>query len=460
MRNDTDPVRDTALRLLCDMEAGKTLIKTHLIGNYLDKSEFGSLDRAFASELVFGAIKWKLTLDWIIAQFSRLPAGRISVPILNILRMGVLQMLFMDKVPVSAACNESVRLAKKYGNPGSVSYVNAILRNISANRDSITYPEKDKDPSGYLSVRYSHPLWLVKEWLQEFGQDFTEQFLECNNGGAPFTVRINTKTTDRQGLIDMLNSQGAGASPGLYADEAVLIDKPSVFYKTGFYREGRFYIQDEASIVVSKLLRPLPGNLVIDVCSAPGGKATHIAELMGNRGRIIAMDIQSNRLELVKQNADRLGMDIIEYEVKDASQSDERYRNKADRVLADVPCTGYGVLRKKPEIKWNRGPGDSNELQKLQLRILQAASEQLKPGGLLVYSTCTVGAAENEDVVRSFLNNNRHFRFSGFKDELPAALRSKNSSDDGMLHLYPNTDGTDGFFIARFTKEDGHEKSA
>ncbi len=459
MKKDIDPVRDTALRLLLGMEDRRSQSKFQP-GNYLDDAGFGSLDRAFASELVFGVVKWKLTLDWIIAQFSRLPAGRISVPILNILRIGVLQMLFMDRVPPSAACNECVRLAKKYGNPGSVSYVNAILRKISANRHLITYPDKDKDLSGYLSLRYSHPLWLVREWLEEFGQDFTEQFLEFNNIGASFTVRINIKSANRQNLIDMLNSEGAGASPGRYADEAILIDKPSVFYKTSFYAEGRYYIQDEASMLVSKLLSPLPGNLAIDVCSAPGGKTTHIAELMGNRGRIIARDIHEDRLGLVKQNADRLCVDIIEYEVKDATQSDERYRNKADRVLVDVPCTGYGVLRKKPEIKWNRRPGDSNELGKLQLRILHTASEQLKPGGLLVYSTCTVGAIENEDVVRSFLNNNKAFRISGFEDELPAALRVKKACDSGMLHLYPNIDGTDGFFIARFTKEDVYEQPA
>lgn len=447
-----DLARETALKTLYDiMEKGA--YSNIALNKHLEQPEMNSMDRAFITELVYGTVKWKLSIDWIIQQFSKVKLKKISPWVLNILRLGVYQIMYTDRIPESAACNESVKLAKKYGHSASSGYVNAVLRNIVRNRDQIPYPDGNKEYERYLSIKYSHPEWMVRQWVSRYGRDFTESLLVSNNEIPDFTVRVNTLKVSRDQLIDGLEANSVKARKGRYADEAVILENPSSITKLDAFKKGYFQVQDESSMLVGIVLDPQPGELVMDVCSAPGGKATHLAQRMQDKGTVIARDIHEHKVALIKEAADRLGLAIIKPEVFDALEIDNNYIGKADRVLVDAPCTGLGIIRKKPDIKWARNEKDKTEIVKLQTEIINAASKYVKPGGVLVYSTCTIEPEENEEVVRRFVENNRDFKTVDISDVLPKEL-DKKSAKEGYIQLYPNIDGVDGFFIAKLVKGD------
>ncbi|MCX7711935.1 MAG: 16S rRNA (cytosine(967)-C(5))-methyltransferase RsmB [Clostridia bacterium] len=446
-----DLPREVALKILFDINE-KGAYSNISINKYLEGYELKEIDRAFITELVYGTAKWKLTIDWIISQFSSIKIRKISPWILNILRLGTYQILYTDKVPESAACNESVKLSKKYGHAASSGFVNGVLRGIARNRDKIKYPDRKNDFENYLSVRYSHPLWMVKEWVARFGGEFTESLLESNNSVPEFIVRVNTVKTSKQSLIERLTAEGIEAENGRYVEEAVTFKNPSSIAKMNTFKEGLFQVQDESSMLVGKVLDPKPGEVVLDVCSAPGGKATHIAQLMGNRGKVIARDIHEHKIKIIHEAAARLGLDIVDAELFDATVLDEKWVGKADRVLVDAPCTGLGILRRKPDIKWARNIEDRTEITALQKKILDIASKYVKPGGVLVYSTCTIESEENEEIVKDFLGNNKDFESSDFSDLLPEVL-CKPTAAQGMIQFYPNTDKIDGFFISKIKRK-------
>lgn len=438
-----DSVREEALNILVKVfEKGS-------YSNILIKNiglKYTPTDRGFITELVYGTIKYRLKIDYCISQFSKLKPNRISPYILNILRLGIYQISFMDKVPQSAAVNECVKLAKRYGNPGSVKYVNGVLRNYCRNSDKIRYPEKDKDIINYLSVSYSYPEWLIGAMLSQYDESFTEDFLRESNSVPPVTVRVNTLKTDRDSLRKRLVEKGIDVSDGHYLDNALMLKNVPGINNMDEYREGLFTVQDESSMMVPLILSPEPGDFVMDLCSAPGTKSTYIAELMGNKGSVLSGDNNKAKLKLVEQNARRLGIGIITTVCSDASKTMEEYIGKADRVLIDVPCSGLGLLRKKPEIRWNRQAEDLKAISKLQRSILDACSKYVKPGGILVYSTCTVLNEENSDVVLDFIDNNRNFVLEDITGLIPEKLK-KDTCRNGYINLFPNTDSVDGFFI-------------
>jgi 16S rRNA (cytosine967-C5)-methyltransferase len=445
-----DLPRETALKILYDINE-KGAYSNIAIDKHLDSTELKAVDRGFITELVYGTVKWRLKIDWVIEQFSNVKLRKLSPWILNILRMGIYQLIFTDRVPESAACNESVKLAGKYGHQASRGYVNGILRNIARNKNSIKYPDENADMIKYLSVKYSHPEWLVEKWLKRYGREFAEGLLESNNGVADLTVRANTLKTSRDELIRSLNLEGMEAEAGKYISEAIRLNKPSSITGSDLFSQGLFQVQDESSMLVAHILDPKPGELVMDLCSAPGGKATHIAQLMENRGTVIARDIHPHKIRLIAQAAERLGTEIVKPEVFDALKLDHNYIGKADKVLVDAPCTGYGILRRKPDIKWSRNLEDQNEIVELQKKILEIASEYVKPGGMLIYSTCTIEPEENEDVVEEFVISHSEFEFCGIEQLLPGPLAGR--SREGYLQLFPNIDGIDGFFIAKMRKK-------
>jgi len=445
-----DLVRENALKIL--YEINKSGAYSNIaINKKLADSNLSTLDRAFITELVYGSLKWKLTIDYIIKRFSSVRIKKLSPWILNILRLGVYQLIYMDKIPQSAACNESVKLAKRYGHSASSRYVNAVLRNIARSRDKIDYPNKNKDYSLYLSVKYSHPEWMVKSWLNLFGESFTEELVKSNNEQAPLTIRVNTLKTNKEELRCELNKEGFSTKNTKYIENALIIDNPSSIIKMETFKNGLFQVQDESSMLVAKVLDPKPGEFVIDVCSAPGGKATHIGQLMQNRGQIIARDIHDHKIKLIKDAALRLGIDIIRAEVFDASREDLKLAQKADCVLVDAPCTGFGIIRRKPDIKWTRNAEDLDEIIKIQEKILKASSSYVKPGGVLVYSTCTIEPKENEEMVKSFLKDNREFELEDISSLIPEGLK-KDTAKEGYIQLYTNVDGIDGFFISKMRK--------
>lgn len=445
-----DLVRETALKILYDINENNAYSNIS-VNKHLESGKLREIDRAFVTDLVYGTVKWLLEIDYIISKYSSVKMKKLSPWIINILRLGIYQLLHTDKIPVSAACNTSVDLAKRYGHQASSRFVNAVLRNVAKNIDNLPYPDK-ANAADYFSIVYSHPKWMVEKWISLFGIEFTEALLKSNNEVPDFTIRVNTLKTVRNELIQALHKEGIKTRKWKYVEEAVVLENPSSITRLKAFKNGLFQVQDESSMLASRVLDPKEGELIIDVCSAPGGKATHMAQLMNNKGTIVARDVHPHKLMLIDNAAARLGIDIIKTENFDSSQLDEKMIGKADKVLVDVPCSGLGIIRKKPDIKYSKNLSEIDEIVGLQRKILYNAAQYLKVGGCLVYSTCTIAPEENMDNVLAFLSENNMFQLIGFEKLLPENLKIS-SSREGYIQLYPNINQTDGFFISKIIRE-------
>lgn len=366
--------------------------------------------------------------------------------------MGTYQLIHMSKVPSSAACNESVNLAGRYGHKASAGFVNAVLRNIARNGADKAYPSKESDLTGYLTVRYSYPKWLVVKFIDLFGAEFAEGLLDAGNSTPELVLRTNTLRNSREELLTELKKEGVEAVNGKYVNEAVFLKSTVSIARLKAFKNGLFQVQDESSMLPATVLAPAPGETVLDACSAPGGKTTHLAQLMQNKGIIIARDIHEHKLKLVNDAAVRLGITIVKSELHDAALPDPQNIKVFDRVLLDAPCTGLGIVRRKPDIKWARETKDVENITALQKKLIHTVSELVKPGGVLVYSTCTILPEENNDIVEDFLKENADFEADDIAPFLPAELAQK--AKGCMLQLYPNRDGIDGFFIARIRRRE------
>lgn len=408
-------------------------------------------DKALVTEIVNGTLRHLIKIDWIIDSFIKIKLEKIEVNIRNILRSGVYQIIYLDRVPDSAVCNESVELAKKYGNHGAAKFVNGVLRNISRGKNDIDKPDT-VNKTEFLSIEFSHPEWLVDLWLRNYGYDFTLALLRANNETPPLTIRANKLKTDRNELKNLMDKYNIYYKDGLYNDEAINIRGISSIEDLKLFKNGYFQVQDESSMLVGKIINPKPGDLIIDVCSAPGGKATHLAELMSNKGKIISRDVYKHKLELIEDNCKRLGITIIETQLFDAKDIDKSILGMADSVLVDAPCSGLGLVRRKPDLRWSKKEEDLNKLPQLQLSILKSASLYVKKAGVLIYSTCTLNDNENKHVVEKFLKTSDDFMLDRIDEFLPKNICASNKGD-GFLELYPHIHGTDGFFIARMIKK-------
>ena len=433
--------RETALQIL-NAVYQKDAYANVVLAQYLRQGELADIDRRFVTELVYGTVKAGETLEWVIKKYINRPWKKISPVAQNILRMGVYQLRYMDKVPDSAVCNESVELAKKFGHTGVAGFVNGVLRSM------LREPEKGAFPSGkgnatlQLALEEQHPEWLVRRWIKEFGYEETKKLCQFNNAQAPVAIRTNTIKTSPSELQLQLVAAGVEARRSEYAVEGFVLEKHGSLDKLSVLQDGYCQVQDESSMLVAHVVAPEPGDLVLDVCSAPGGKTTHMAALMQDLGKIVACDIYDHKLKRVMDNAERLGIHIIEPKIRDAREIWKEYPQKADRVLVDAPCSGLGVLRRKPDSRWRKTPELVEDLPKLQLEILKSGAASVKPGGYLVYSTCTIAHEENQDVVNAFLKEAKEFELE------PVGNRLSLGRDVDMLQLYPQRDGTDGFFIA------------
>ncbi|WP_128425837.1 16S rRNA (cytosine(967)-C(5))-methyltransferase RsmB [Gudongella oleilytica] len=413
-----------------------------------DKSE--RKDSGFVRELVYGVLENQRLIDEIVKESSSVKIRRIHPIILIILRTAIYQLLFMDTVPESAIVNEAVNLAKKYGHRGTTGFVNALLRGVSSKKDyfkSEGYMSQESE----LGIRYSHPDYLVDLWRIQYGLEFTKDLLKANNSVPPFTIRNNSLKIDTTDLISILEAEGYETEPGKYSKDCVIIKNPRSMTRLSAYNDGLFTIQDEASMLVTEVLNPQKYSLILDVCSAPGGKATHIAQWIGDKGTIIARDIYPHKLKLIEELSLRLGIKSIKSEIWDATELDDKLKYKVDYCLVDAPCSGLGLIRRKPDIKWTRTSEELIELSRLQTSILKTASSYIKPGGILVYSTCTINRQENLDVVTNFLRENTDFRLLPI--ELANGVKISATQNSGYLELYPNIHGTDGFFMAKMVRE-------
>ncbi len=436
-----DKARETALKIINAVHEQEAYANVAL-AKELRKGGLSDMDRRFVTELVYGTVKAGETLDWIIRKYINRPISKVSPIIRDILRMGVYQLKYMDKVPDSAACNESVELAKRFGHAGVAKFVNGVMRTMVREPEKGAFPEGKGNATVQLSLTEQHPEWLVRRWIKEFGYDEAAKLCAFNNQQAPLSVRANTLKTNRSELMLQLISVGVDCQQSVFTPEGVIIKSHGSLDDLQVLQDGYCQVQDESSMLVAHVVDPQPGELVLDVCSAPGGKTTHMAAMMENRGRIVACDIYDHKLERVRSNAERLGINIIDPMLIDAREIWQEFPQQADRVLVDAPCSGLGVLRRKPDSRWRKSPELLKELPKLQLEILRSAAAAVKPGGLLVYSTCTIAHEENQGVVKAFLEKAKEFTLENAGERLP------NPRDDEMVQLYPQRDGTDGFFIS------------
>ncbi len=399
----------------------------------IKRHSFPDADRALFTNLVYGTIERGITLDHILAQFSSLPLEEIDPRILIILELGLYQCYFLDRIPDHAAVNECCELAKKFAKAGSVNFVNAILRRAIREKESVHYPDKKSDPISYLSVKYSFPTWLCEMWSSMYGAETAEALLAGASKNPPITIRTNTLLCSREALAEKLAAAEITAVPTPNAPHGLILTGRASFDQLNEIAPGAFFVQDEASQLAVETLSARPGEFIIDTCCCPGGKSFGCALNMQNSGSIFSCDLHANKLSLVEKGASRLGISIIETRAADGSKRDDSLFNKADRVICDVPCSGLGVIAKKPEIRY-KSPEDIARLPEVQYKILDNVSGYVKQGGVLLYSTCTLNKAENEDVVNRFLAAHGEFTL------------------DSMRTYFPHIDGCDGFFTAKLIK--------
>ena len=403
-------------------------------------------DRRLVTTIVYGCVKYKRYLDYVISRFSSVKLKKLSENVLILLRIGAYQILMLERVPDSAAVNECVKLASKLCYK-SKAFVNAVLRKISSNKDEISLPDDEKER---LGVKYSYPDDIVSLWTDEFGIEFAQKLLEAGNENPPLSVRVNTLRTTKDKLAALFEKEGIETEE---CAEGMLVLKGSGdIGALESYKNGLFTPQGTGSYFACRALNPQRGQTVMDLCAAPGGKSTHIAEMMENEGAVYSFDIHAHKTELIDAAAKRLGINIIKTAVRDSSVFDEGFDGKADCVLCDVPCSGLGIIHKKPDIKWGFDLQGQRELVQIQTKILETGSGYVKKGGILVYSTCTVSHSENLDIVKKFLDTHGDFELCGFDEVLPDKYK-KESAKEGYVQFYPTDDGMDGFFICKMKRK-------
>ena len=402
-------------------------------------------DRRLLTEIVYGTLRMRGRIDGIIARLYRGDPNAMETGVKNILRTALYQVLYTERIPPFAVVDEAVKIAKRF-HPAGAGLVNAVLRNAIRRKGGAAEPGLSKDPEAHISQVHSHPPWLVKRWIGLFGVEGALALCRANNQVPPLTVRVNRLKASRAKALEDLARDGFDARETAFsADGIVLSGHGASLREAESWREGRIQIQDEASQLVAALVDPQPGERILDACAGVGVKTSHLAERMGNRGSIAALDVSGEKLKALDGNMRRLGVGIVKTAVRDLTeQRGDPKEGGFDRVLLDVPCSGLGTLRRNPEIKWRLAPAEAKRNASLQGRLLERAADLLKPGGVLVYSTCTILPEENEDVVAAFLSRRGDFRPAGLPDSIPPGMRSA----EGFFKTRPDLHGTDGFFGA------------
>ena len=469
-----DKTRELALKILYKIDKEKAY--SNIVLNEMirkNKKELTSKDIGLISEIVYGTTTWRLTLDEIIKKYSKIKLKKISVWILNILRMGIYQIVFLDKIPKSASVNESVNLAKRYGHKSSSSFVNAILRKVTKKDYEDFY--KIDDDIQRISITNSMPKWIIEELAKELSIKEVEQIAINSNLKPKLSIRINNlkmqnfnkdieqqsisdevnEKTTKDELIKKLEEKDIKVKSGLLEDFLILENAKNIENMEEF-KQGFFTIQDETAGIIPIILQPEETDVILDACSSPGGKTTYLAEMMKNKGKIEAWDIHEHRTKLVEVAINRLGITNVEVKVNDATIYSEKYKEKFDKILLDVPCLGIGVLKRKPDIKWQKNINDLQEITKVQRKILENCSQYLKKGGELIYSTCSILKEENEDIVIEFIRNHKNFSIEKINLKENEMIRNKEFfekyiTNGHYMQVYQN-DETDGFFVCKLKK--------
>ena len=443
-------LREIILGMLMEVTEGEayshvTLAQTLEKYQYLDKR-----DRAFLSRVTEGTLENLIQIDYIIECFSKVPIYNMKPVIRNILRMSIYQLKFMDSVPDRAVVNEAVRIAQKHGFYNLKGFVNGVLRAAARGMDEVSYPKAEDNPLEYLSIRYSMPQWILKSWIDQFGFGDVEKICASFQTERPTTVRIRTQNASREEIISSLEAEGVTVEQHPYLDYALKISGYNYLQALTAFREGWIYVQDVSSMLVCEIAAPNWGDYCIDVCAAPGGKSLHLADRLKGSGYVEARDISEHKVERMEENIDRLNIINMQAAIKDATEFDQKSFHKADIVLCDVPCSGLGVIGKKQDIKYKMNPTRQEELVRIQRRILGVSQNYVKPGGVLIFSTCTIGVDENQMNLKYFLEN-YPFSLESIDPYLPEELRSRTTTG-GYLQLLPGVHDSDGFFMARLKR--------
>ena len=420
-----------------------------LIDNELSNGILSGPDRGLYAELVFGVLRRQGTLDHILQQLLEKPMVELDPLALVILRIGLYQLTCLDRIPESAAVNESVNLAKLI-TPGTSGLINAVLRNYLRRRDTISFPDINTNPAAAIAARHSQPEWLVEQWIEQLGIYEAQQLAEASSQQPPLTLRVNTLRSSRDDLLREFEQQGLEATPCRFSSDGITMAGRHTINTLPGFDAGLFAVQDEASQLAGRLLGAEPGERIWDACCAPGGKSCHIAQLMDDRGELVATDISRSKLTLVQDNVRRLGISSVSTAVADLHQPDTFPDGYFDRILLDAPCSGLGVIRRNPEAKWRLFSGDITRLAAVQKTLLKNAAVRLKPGGTLLYSTCSTSEAENELVVEDFLLHHPGFVLENLNDLFPGW--SELIAFYGMFRVWPHRHGMDGFFAARIKR--------
>ncbi|HLE78399.1 MAG TPA: 16S rRNA (cytosine(967)-C(5))-methyltransferase RsmB [bacterium] len=444
-RPDRPSARDVAVDILVRVDRGGAFANI-LLHHRLDRARLPAADAALATELVLGVLRHRRRLDWTLQGVAAHPLDDLPPPIRAILRTGAYQVLFLSRIPARAAIHQAVELAKAHGHAGTAALVNAVLRRIASSGERPLPPAADAVTR--IAVEHSHPEWLVRRWIARIGVEDTAALCAADNLPAPLHVRLNLLRGTPEDLIGRLRAAGATVLPTVLPEGIEV--RGEFTERRRLAAAGWLTVQDLGAMLVTHILDPQPGETVIDACAAPGGKTTHIVERMADSGRVLACDVHERKLAAAVRRAAAGGASIIEPHVLDARVLGQTYPDLADRVLVDAPCTGLGVIRRRPDIKWRLRPDDIAALAALQGQILAGAAGAVRPGGLLVYSVCTTEPEEGAAVVASFLEARRDF----VPDPLPPmeGVVPTGRPDLGMMSVWPHRQGTDGFFIARLRR--------
>lgn len=445
----TDTPRKTALTILNKLSKGHPHHLDRIIDDDVDHADnpMSRRDRNLMNALIYGVLRWRGKLDWMIRLYSKTPIEKIRPDILNILRLGLFQIFFLERIPDSAAVNTSVELAKDIAPAWVVKYTNAVLRNIIRHRDTLAYPCVTDNPEAALSISKSIPQWLISKWIKKFGISETEQLCDAVNEIPPLTIRTNTIKSNRDKLLQALTPETEKIFLTQYSPDGISFYGPcKSIHKLDSFKKGMFQVQDEAAQLISYILSPQPNEKILDACAGLGGKTAHIAQLMKNTGSITALDRDRQKLSQLNEEMVRLGIDTVKTMVHDLEKPfSNKKLEEYDRILLDAPCSGLGVIRRNPDIKWDLSRKDLNRFKIKQKKYLNRVSQLVKSKGIIVYAVCSLEPEENEAVINEFLKKNTHFQiFKNFKD-LPINIQPF-IDQSGFIRTLPHIHGMDGFF--------------
>lgn len=442
-------VRELVVDILLQIEKNQAYSNL-LLNQSIKRSHIPQKDVGLLTEIVYGSIQRKITLDYFLKPFLKNPQ-KVQDWVFVLLRSTLYQMHFLTRIPDHAAIFEAVEIAKKRGHKGIASMVNGVLRSIQ--REGVPSFDEIKDPVERLSIEMSFPLWLVQRWTNQFGFEETKLLCESTLQPPSPTARVNVAKISMEELLAKLEGEGIAGSPGDLAEDAIKVEKGNLALSNS-YSEGLITVQDESSMLVAKALGPKPGEYILDSCAAPGGKTTHIAELMKNSGKVISVDLHEHKVKLIAEQVNRLQLSNVETMAMDSRKLETKFKNETfDRILVDAPCSGLGVIRRKPDIKYQKKEQDIQHLSTIQSTILSSVAPLLKKGGTLVYSTCTMDKEENEEVVKKFLVDHTDYELDvEFINRLPKKIREQTTIKDGQIQILPHHFGTDGFFISCLRK--------